>query len=100
MGGLFCRPCICSPIKRSVVGVVSQFYDPIGILSPVIIVFKIFLQELTKAGMNWDEPLTDSLLERWLATTSETSKTKLSVSTFHQVPCIQLLVPVGASLSH
>ena len=56
-----------SPTKRSVVGVVSQFYDPIGLLSPVIIVFKVFLQELTKAGMNWDEPLTDSFLERWKA---------------------------------
>ena len=56
-----------SPTKCSVVGVVSRFYDPIGLLSPVIIVFKVFLQELTKAGMNWDEPLTNSCLERWKA---------------------------------
>ena len=44
-----------SPTKHLIVGVVSWFYDPIGLLPPVIIVFIVFLQELTKAGMNWDE---------------------------------------------
>ena len=41
---------VFSPTKRSVVGAVSRFYDPLGILSPVIIVFKMFLQELTKSN--------------------------------------------------
>ena len=56
---------VVSLTKRSVVSAVSQFYDPLGILSPVIIMFKIFLQELTLAAMEWDQPLTGSLLERW-----------------------------------
>ena len=57
---------IASPTKRSVVSAVSQFYDPLGILSPVIIVFKIFLQELTRAELDWDQPLTESLYgRRW-----------------------------------
>ena len=62
---VFAEVVVHSPTMRLVVGVVIQFYDPIGLLSPVIIVFKVFLQELTKAGMNWDEPLADSFLERW-----------------------------------
>ena len=56
---------IASPTKCSVVSAVSQFYDPLGILSPVIIVFKIFLQELTRAELDWDQPLAESLLEKW-----------------------------------
>ena len=56
---------VFSPTKRSVVGAVSRFYDPLGILSPVIIVFKMFLQELTKSEMHWDEPLVSPLLEKW-----------------------------------
>ena len=56
---------VVSLTKQSVVSAVSQFYDPLGILSPVIIMFKIFLQELTLAAIEWDQPLTGSLLERW-----------------------------------
>ena len=37
-------------------------YDPLGILS-----LKLFLQELTQAELDWDQPLTKSLLERWKA---------------------------------
>ena len=37
------------------------------LLFPVIIVFKIFLQELTSAELDWDQPLAESLLERWKA---------------------------------
>ena len=52
---------VVSLTKQSVVSAVSQFYDPLGILSPVIIMFKIFLQELTLAAIEWDQPLTGSL---------------------------------------
>lgn len=55
----------CSPTKRSVVGVVSKFFDPLGILSPVIIVFKLFLQELTKSQIDWDQPIEGFLLDKW-----------------------------------
>lgn len=54
-----------NPTKRTVVGAVSSFYDPIGVLSPVVVVFKIFLQELAKAKLDWDTPLNDRFLERW-----------------------------------
>ena len=36
------------PTKRSIVGVASRFYDPLGFLSPVIIMLKVFFQELCK----------------------------------------------------
>ena len=49
------------------VSAVSRFFDPLGILSPVIICFKVFLQELTKSEIEWDQPLTESLLGRWKA---------------------------------
>ena len=33
----------CSPTKRSAVSIAARFFDPLGIVSPVIILFKIFL---------------------------------------------------------
>ena len=51
--------------KRHIVSLSGRFYDPIGIITPVIITFKVLIQELCKAGVGWDEPLEGKLLERW-----------------------------------
>ena len=53
------------PTKRNVVGFSSRFYDPLGFLSPAIISLKIYFQELCKAKIEWDEPLTSELLCKW-----------------------------------
>ena len=37
-----------------------------GFLSPIITEFKIFLQELYKAKIGWDEPLEGELKNEWL----------------------------------
>ena len=52
------------PTKRNVVSVVSKIYDPIGLIAPVVINFKLF-QELCQLKLLWDEPLSDPLKERW-----------------------------------
>ena len=54
------------PTKRTVVGVVATcLFDLVGIVIPVIILFKMFCQQLCEVGVGWDDPLTDDLLERW-----------------------------------
>ena len=44
--------------KRHIVGASTRFYDPLGFMSPVIIQFKMFFQELCVSKIGWDEPLT------------------------------------------
>jgi hypothetical protein len=53
------------PTKRNVVSVVGKFYDPLGILAPVVVQFKMFFQELCEAKLEWDQPLPKDLLRRW-----------------------------------
>ena len=53
------------PTKRAIVSLVGRFYDPLGLLSPIVVQFKIFLQELCEAKLGWDEPLTNDLLMKW-----------------------------------
>ena len=53
------------PTKRNVVGMSARFYDPLGIISPVTIQFKIFFQQLCKAKVDWDNILTGDLLKKW-----------------------------------
>lgn len=54
-----------TPSKRHVVSTVSRVYDPLGILAPVLISFKIYFQKLCKKKVTCDEPLRE-LLKEWL----------------------------------
>ena len=53
------------PTKRAVVGLTSRIYDPLGIISPIVISLKIFVQDLCEAKVGWDQKLTRKLQEKW-----------------------------------
>jgi hypothetical protein len=53
------------PTKRRVTSIVGKFYDPLGYLSPLVIKFKIFFQELCEKKLDWDQVLTGSVLRKW-----------------------------------
>ena len=53
------------PTKRKVTSIIGKFYDPLGFLSPVVISFKVFFQELCEESLDWDQVLTGSVLCRW-----------------------------------
>ena len=61
-----------NPTKRSIVGVASRVYDPVGFVSPVTIRFKVLFQELCEAKLDWDEPLPLHFLKfnKWRALVS------------------------------
>jgi hypothetical protein len=52
-----------TPTKRSVMRAIASIYDPLRLLSPVIIQCKIFMQQLWQTTVNWDDPLTTELKE-------------------------------------
>ncbi|XP_043063532.1 uncharacterized protein LOC122319803 [Drosophila ficusphila] len=51
--------------KRTILSVASALYDPLGLLSPLIIVAMIILQELWLAGLSWDESVPQHLQIAW-----------------------------------
>ena len=54
------------PTKRNIVSLAGCFYDPLGAVSPVIIRFKILMQEICESQVEWDHPLENSLVKKWL----------------------------------
>lgn len=64
------------PTKQNIVGVASQFYNPLGFLSPVVITLKIFFQELCKS---MDDPLPHVLELKWKGLVSKFHGTVVSV---------------------
>ena len=53
------------PTKQDVASATARFFDPLVVLSPVTIMFKMFCQQLFKAKIGWNDALTGSLLENW-----------------------------------
>ncbi len=51
--------------RRGVLSTVNSFFDPLGLLAPVIIQGRDILRELTSEQADWDEPLPEAKLGRW-----------------------------------
>ena len=51
--------------KRKVLATTASIFDPLGLLSPAVIVYKIFLQKLWQDKLPWDEPLPSQLQQQW-----------------------------------
>ena len=54
-----------TPTNRSVLRAIASIYDPLGLLSPVIIQCKMFMQQLWEIKINWDDQLPTELKEHW-----------------------------------
>lgn len=53
------------PSRRGILSTISSIYDPLGLISPVILKGKQVLQELCRLNADWDEPIPDAILSQW-----------------------------------
>lgn len=51
--------------KRSVLATIARIFDPLGLLSPCVVVAKIFIQKLWLQKIDWDDPLSPKLQKEW-----------------------------------
>ncbi|XP_071582412.1 uncharacterized protein [Temnothorax nylanderi] len=51
--------------KRAIASDIAKLYDPLGLISPIMIRAKIILQELWLLKTGWDETISVNLQERW-----------------------------------
>ena len=51
--------------RRGILSTVSSIFDPLGLISPIILQGKQILQRLCKGGTNWDDPVPDEERMRW-----------------------------------
>ncbi|XP_063436701.1 uncharacterized protein LOC134718141 [Mytilus trossulus] len=60
--------------KRDVLKQTSRIYDPLGILSPITVRNRMFLQELWKNGLDWDQSLSSEFTKQWTEIAQNTEK--------------------------
>eukprot|EP00112_Aurelia_sp_Birch-Aquarium-sp1_P015208 Seg3350.1 transcript_id=Seg3350.1/GoldUCD/mRNA.D3Y31 product="hypothetical protein" protein_id=Seg3350.1/GoldUCD/D3Y31 len=51
--------------KRTVLSGFASVYDPLGIVSPVLLTGKIWYRDICEEGLSWDEEITGQLQQRW-----------------------------------
>lgn len=65
-------PVLQHPVtKRKVVSNISRLFDPLGWVTPCIVVAKVMIQKLWLTGIDWDDELPEELLKEWLTYQSE-----------------------------
>ena len=52
--------------KQSVLSVVARLFDPLGLLTPIIVPMKVLFQELCVSKCGWDSPLNDTSSHKFL----------------------------------
>ena len=55
------------PTKRSILGLIAKFYDPVGLIQPVIIKLKLLFQEVCLKNVDWDPKVTGQLKQNLIA---------------------------------
>ena len=51
--------------KRGVLKYLASIYDPIGLISPILLMGKILYRDICDNRTAWDQPLKGDLLLRW-----------------------------------
>lgn len=51
--------------RRHILSVVSSTFDPLGFLSPVVLIGRLIFQEATRLKLGWDEVVPVELQNRW-----------------------------------
>ena len=59
------------PTKRNAVSLATIFFDPLGVISPITVRFKLLFQQLCETKTDWDEPLTGGFLTGWKTLASD-----------------------------
>ena len=65
LGDLYKVAVTMHPTKRNVIGLSARVYDPMGILSPWTVCFKLLFQDICAARLDWDDQLGGELLLKW-----------------------------------
>lgn len=66
-----------TPTKREILSVSMSLFDPYGLIADFALESKLILQDLWRIGLDWDEPVSNDLAERWENWRKEVERTKL-----------------------
>ena len=64
------------PTKRNVLSLLASLFDPLGLISPVMVSIKILFQEICGKKFEWDKTSTGKTEEKWSKWVEDLSRTR------------------------
>ena len=52
--------------RRGILSGISSVYDPLGLVSPVVLKGKLIMKDLCGKGTEWDDPVPENIINDWL----------------------------------
>ena len=62
--------------KRTVLSTTAQFFDPVGLLSPIIVPLKVIFQTICQLKVAWDDSIPSDLRDEWMKAVNDIAKVK------------------------
>ncbi|XP_055633837.1 uncharacterized protein LOC129774165 [Toxorhynchites rutilus septentrionalis] len=53
--------------RRTILSDTARLFDPLGLIGPVIVLAKVFVQSLWRTSASWDDPLDENQQHYWLS---------------------------------
>ena len=53
--------------RRSILKQVSSMYDPLGLITPIVLKGRMIFQAVVRLKLQWDEPVPGPLSDKWLS---------------------------------
>jgi hypothetical protein len=80
------------PTKREISSFIGATYDPVGLISPILIRVRGFQQSLWESGLDWDERIPEETVETWKEISETFTDTKFTIprqliTRYDQVSC-------------
>ena len=69
--------------KRNILKIIASIYDPIGIISPVVVLFKILFQNILLLKCEWDSDLNLRLSSQWKKLFNSIKEITFTVTRFY-----------------
>ena len=64
------------PTKRNVLSILASLYDPLGVISPIVVSLKVLFQELCVDKVPWNQELTGERCKKWKGWMNELERVK------------------------
>ncbi|XP_043477349.1 uncharacterized protein LOC122508206 [Leptopilina heterotoma] len=52
--------------KRNILSRIAQLFDPLGLVSPIVVLAKIILQDLWRSQLGWDDGVPENIRKMWV----------------------------------
>ena len=62
--------------RRNLLGKVAGVYDPVGLVTPITSRLKLDLHDLCLENLDWDDPVPESYLEKWISNLNDIQSIK------------------------